>query len=38
MLWPGSVRDYQRRLARFEIGDYTTELPRHQPVPEPALA
>ena len=21
-LWPGSVRAYQRRLARFEIGDY----------------
>jgi len=37
-LWPDSVRAYQRRLARFEIGDYTTELPRHQPAPEPALA
>ena len=21
-LWPGSVRAYQRRLARFETGDY----------------
>ena len=36
-LWPGSVRDYQRRLARFEIGDYTTELPSHRPATEPAL-
>jgi cation diffusion facilitator CzcD-associated flavoprotein CzcO len=37
-LWPGSVRAYQRRLARFEIGDYATELPRPVPEPEPALA
>jgi cation diffusion facilitator CzcD-associated flavoprotein CzcO len=36
-LWPGSVRAYQRRLARFEIADYTTELPRHVPASEPAL-
>jgi cation diffusion facilitator CzcD-associated flavoprotein CzcO len=36
-LWPDSVRDYQRRLARFEIGDYTTGLPRHHTAPEPAL-
>ncbi len=37
-LWPGSVRAYQRRLARFEIGDYDTQLPRHLPEREPALA
>jgi hypothetical protein len=37
-LWPGSVREYQRRLARFEIGDYATELPRPVPEHEPALA
>jgi cation diffusion facilitator CzcD-associated flavoprotein CzcO len=36
-LWPGSVREYQRRLARFEIGDYVTELPRRAPEREPAL-
>ncbi|HYZ82367.1 MAG TPA: NAD(P)/FAD-dependent oxidoreductase [Solirubrobacteraceae bacterium] len=36
-LWPGSVRAYQRRLARFEIGDYETELPRRTPEREPAL-
>lgn len=36
-LWPGSVRAYQRRLARFEIGDYATELPRPRPAREPAL-
>jgi len=35
-LWPGSVRAYQRRLARFEIGDYDTELPRRAPACEPA--
>jgi hypothetical protein len=34
-LWPGSVRAYQRRLARFEIGDYETELPRRLPEREP---
>jgi cation diffusion facilitator CzcD-associated flavoprotein CzcO len=37
-LWPGSVRAYQRRLARFEIGDYATKLPRTLPGREPALA
>ena len=37
-LWPGSVRAYQRRLARFEIGDYATELPRRRPAPEPVMA
>ena len=36
-LWPGSVRAYQRRLARFEIGDYDTELPRRLPEREPAV-
>jgi hypothetical protein len=35
-LWPGSVRAYQRRLARFEIGDYDTQLPRHVQEREPA--
>jgi cation diffusion facilitator CzcD-associated flavoprotein CzcO len=35
-LWPGSVRAYQRRLARFEMGDYETELPRRIPGREPA--
>jgi cation diffusion facilitator CzcD-associated flavoprotein CzcO len=35
-LWPGSVRAYQRRLARFEIGDYDVQLPRHLPEREPA--
>ncbi|MGZ4192303.1 MAG: flavin-containing monooxygenase [Solirubrobacteraceae bacterium] len=38
VLWPGSVRAYQRRLARFEIGDYDTELPRRVPEREPAYA
>jgi cation diffusion facilitator CzcD-associated flavoprotein CzcO len=37
-LWPGSVRSYQRRLARFEAGDYTTERPRALPATEPAFA
>jgi cation diffusion facilitator CzcD-associated flavoprotein CzcO len=36
-LWPGSVRAYQRRLARFEIGDYDAQLPRRLPEREPAL-
>jgi cation diffusion facilitator CzcD-associated flavoprotein CzcO len=36
-LWPGSVRAYQRRLARFEIADYAVELPRPAVRPEPAL-
>jgi cation diffusion facilitator CzcD-associated flavoprotein CzcO len=35
-LWPGSVRAYQRRLARFEIGDYDTQLPRQLEQREPA--
>jgi len=30
-LWPGSVRAYQRRLARFQPGDYLTEHPRSEP-------
>lgn len=34
---PGSVRAYQRRLARFEIGDYDTQLPRPVPQREPAF-
>ncbi len=37
-LWPGSVRQYQRRLARFQIGDYATELPHPLPGREPAIA
>ncbi|MGA9858925.1 MAG: NAD(P)/FAD-dependent oxidoreductase [Solirubrobacteraceae bacterium] len=37
-LWPNSVRAYQRRLARFEIGDYRTEPRRSVPPREPALA
>jgi cation diffusion facilitator CzcD-associated flavoprotein CzcO len=36
-LWPGSVRAYQRRLARFRAADYFTELPRTRPLREPAL-
>jgi cation diffusion facilitator CzcD-associated flavoprotein CzcO len=41
-LWPGSVRAYQRRLARFDPEDYLAEDPRRaparrqaEPVPEP---
>jgi hypothetical protein len=34
---PGSVRAYQRRLARFEIGDYDAQRPRHLPEREPAF-
>jgi cation diffusion facilitator CzcD-associated flavoprotein CzcO len=30
-LWPGSVRAYQRRLARFDPGDYLVTLPRTTP-------
>ena len=37
-LWPGSVRAYQRRLARLEISDYRTEHRRPAGTPEPALA
>ncbi|HEX3691303.1 MAG TPA: NAD(P)/FAD-dependent oxidoreductase [Solirubrobacteraceae bacterium] len=36
-LWPGSVRAYQRRLGRFEIGDYAAQLPRPLPEREPAF-
>jgi cation diffusion facilitator CzcD-associated flavoprotein CzcO len=35
-LWPGSVRAYQRRLARFEPAEYVTEAPR--PAREPVAA
>jgi cation diffusion facilitator CzcD-associated flavoprotein CzcO len=35
-LWPGSVRSYQRRVASFDSGDYSTELSR--PARQPALA
>jgi cation diffusion facilitator CzcD-associated flavoprotein CzcO len=38
MLWPGSVRSYQRRLRRFEIGDYSPQRPRHLPEREPTFA
>jgi cation diffusion facilitator CzcD-associated flavoprotein CzcO len=30
-LWPGSVRAYQRRLARFDAADYLSEDPRREP-------
>jgi cation diffusion facilitator CzcD-associated flavoprotein CzcO len=30
-LWPGSVRAYQRRLARFDPGDYRVDSPRPAP-------
>ena len=33
-LWPGSVRAYRRRLAAFEVNDWSFEPPR--PAPEPA--
>ena len=33
-LWPGSVRAYQRRLARFQPGDYLTGSPRREPARE----
>lgn len=36
-LWPGSVRAYRRRLAKFDAGDYATEPARRQPACEPAL-
>jgi cation diffusion facilitator CzcD-associated flavoprotein CzcO len=38
VLWPGSVRAYQRRLASFEPADYRLELPRDVPSPEPLAA
>jgi cation diffusion facilitator CzcD-associated flavoprotein CzcO len=31
-LWPGSVRAYQRRLARFDPDDYAWQPPRAMPV------
>jgi cation diffusion facilitator CzcD-associated flavoprotein CzcO len=37
-LWPGSVRAYQRRVARFDPGDYSIRAPRRQPLPEPVAA
>ncbi len=36
-LWPGSVRAYQRRLARFEAQDFASESPRPLPSLDPAL-
>jgi len=36
-LWPGSVRAYQRRLAKFDVRDYDTTPARPHPVREPAL-
>jgi cation diffusion facilitator CzcD-associated flavoprotein CzcO len=35
-LWPGSVRAYQRRLARFDPADYHALSPRR--IPEPVAA
>jgi cation diffusion facilitator CzcD-associated flavoprotein CzcO len=40
-LWPGSVRAYERRLRRFDPGEYTWAPPREAPAAadaEPALA
>jgi cation diffusion facilitator CzcD-associated flavoprotein CzcO len=37
-LWPGTVRAYQRRLARFDPADYRVGLPSTRPVPERVLA
>jgi hypothetical protein len=41
-LWPGSVRAYQRRLSRFDEGDYRVWTLRPEPAPArepvPALA
>jgi cation diffusion facilitator CzcD-associated flavoprotein CzcO len=37
-LWPGTVRAYQRRLARFEPGDYDFTAPRPAPAREPVVA
>jgi hypothetical protein len=37
-LWPGSVRAYQRRLARFDPGEYRVHQPQPAPVPEPVPA
>jgi hypothetical protein len=36
-LWPGSVRAYQRRLSRFEPGDYWVRSPRPAPAPAPEV-
>ncbi len=36
-LWPGSVRAYQRRLARFQADDFAAQLPHTHPSAEPAL-
>ncbi len=36
-LWPGSVRAYRRRVARFDPGDWAVELPQPRPAREPAL-
>jgi cation diffusion facilitator CzcD-associated flavoprotein CzcO len=33
-LWPGSVRAYQRRLRRFDPGDYRVHTPRPAPARE----
>jgi hypothetical protein len=35
-LWPGSVRAYQRRVARFDPADYRVHV--GHPVPEPIAA
>jgi cation diffusion facilitator CzcD-associated flavoprotein CzcO len=37
-LWPGSVRAYQRRLARFHPEEYELAAPRRTPQPELAPA
>ncbi len=37
-LWPGSVRAYQRGLAKFDASDWVTEIPSPRPAREPALA
>jgi cation diffusion facilitator CzcD-associated flavoprotein CzcO len=34
-LWPASVRAYQRRLARFDPGDYRVTLPAGEPLAAP---
>lgn len=37
-LWPGSIRAYQRRVARFEPDEYEVLAPRPGQVPEPVAA
>jgi len=37
-LWPGTVRAYQRRLARFEPHDYDAQRPRTAPARQPVAA